>query len=105
LLGIGAQWTPRIGHEVLVGHVDDYLEQPIILGGLPRPRRGRRARHAGGPRGRGRHQQGLEGFCQQQRRQPLGPGNLSGGHGPAWHGGAPGEFNQGGQRNAAALSD
>jgi uncharacterized protein involved in type VI secretion and phage assembly len=32
--GQGLQWTPRIGHEVLVGHVDDDLEQPIILCGL-----------------------------------------------------------------------
>ena len=96
MLGIGAQWTPRIGHEVLVGHVDDDLEQPIILGGPPR---------RGGQGAEADTSTDSKVFANSSDASPSAQGDLSGGHGPAWHGGAPGEFSQGGQRNAAALSD
>ena len=99
--GQGLQWTPRIGHEVLVGHVDDDLEQPIILCGLYH------GRGEGGvpatPGGQGAEAD-TSSFASSSDANPSAQGNLSGGNSPAWHGGAPGELSQGGQRNAAALS-
>jgi type VI secretion system secreted protein VgrG len=99
--GQGVQWTPRIGHEVLVGHFDDDIEQPLVLcslyhgkgeGGVPATPGGTSA------------EADLSVFASSSDASASGQGNLSGGNSPAWHGAAPGELAQGGQRNAAALS-
>ena len=101
--GQGLQWTPRIGHEVLVGHVDDDLEQPIILCGLYH------GRGEGGvpatPGGQGAEAD-TSSFASSSDASPSAQGNLSGGNSPAWHGAAPGPAQEGasGQNNAAALS-
>jgi type VI secretion system secreted protein VgrG len=43
-------------------------------------------------------------YAQSSDASPGAQGNLSGGNSPAWHGGSASELDQGGQRNAAALS-
>src|SRR5262249_17939058 len=32
--GYGAQFLPRVGHEVLVGYIDDDADRPVVLGSL-----------------------------------------------------------------------
>jgi type VI secretion system secreted protein VgrG len=100
--GTGAWWTPRIGHEVLVGFFDDNIERPYVMCSLYNGRgEGGLAPTPGGQAG-----QTVESsvFAQSSDASPSAQGNLSAGHSPAWHGASSAELDQGGQRNAAALS-
>jgi len=97
--GKGLQWTPRIGHQVLVGHVDDDLRQPMVLCSLYDGRgEGGVAPTPGGEAARAESDTSV--FAQSTDASPSAQGNLSNsggmGHSPAWHGGAPGELDQGG---------
>ena len=100
--GTGMHWTPRIGHEVLVGFFDDDIDRPYVMCSLYN------GRGEGGesptPGGRGAPAADTGVFAQSSDVSPGGQGNLAGGNGPAWHGASAGETDQGGQRNAAALS-
>ena len=96
--GMGAQFIPRIGQQVLVGFIDADIDRPLVLGALFDGRgEGGVAATPGGKAG----QTDTAVFGQSSDHQPSAQGNLSGGNAPPWHGASPGGA---GQRNAAALS-
>ena len=96
--GMGAQFIPRIGQQVLVGFIDADIDRPLVLGALFDGRgEGGVAATPGGKAG----QTDTAAFGQSSDHQPSAQGNLSGGNAPPWHGASPGGA---GQRNAAALS-
>lgn len=80
--GVGAQFLPRIGQEVLVGFLDGDIDRPIVLGALYNGRG--EAGIAPTPAGasasddRSAYAQARDGATSAQA-------NLSGGHAPAWH--------------------
>lgn len=105
--GMGHQFIPRIGHEVLVGFLNNDIDRPYVLaslyngrgeGGVPRTPGGSSA------------EADTKAFAESSDHRPSAQMNLvgsgSGGNSPAWHGGAPGVASDGaeGQNNAAALS-
>jgi uncharacterized protein involved in type VI secretion and phage assembly len=105
--GMGQQFIPRIGQEVLVGFINHDMDLPYVQaslyngqgdGGIPRTPGGQAAAHDTSP------------FNSSTDHRPSAQGNRiasgTGGHSPAWHGGAPGAAQPGqdGQANAAALS-
>ncbi|MGM9486241.1 type VI secretion system Vgr family protein [Ideonella sp. YS5] len=99
--GLSSQWIPRIGHEVVVGFLNDDAERPVVLcslyngrgeGGVPATPGGKPA------------EADTSVFGMSADHRPAGQGNLTAGHSPAWHGGAPQSLQAGGQANAAALS-
>lgn len=105
--GMGVQFIPRIGHEVLVQFLEGDINRPIVVGslyngqgegGIP-PTPGGKAAQAN-----------LSAYAHSDDHTPSAQGNLmgsgAGGHAPAWHGGAPGTASAGAtaQNNAAALS-
>jgi type VI secretion system secreted protein VgrG len=112
--GMGHQFIPRIGQEVLVGFLGNDIDRPVVIGSL----------HNGqGESGIAPTPGGTVGtsatsgtaaeaqtIAKSTDHQPSGQMNLigegTGGHSPAWHGGAPGAATEGnpGQANAAALS-
>jgi type VI secretion system VgrG family protein len=100
--GTGMSFIPRIGHEVLVGFFDDDIERPYVMCSLYN------GRGEGGeavtPGGGDAQAADASAYAQGSDASPGAQGNLSGGNSPAWHGGSAGEIDQGGQRNAAALS-
>lgn len=89
--GMGEQFLPRIGHEVLVGFLNNDMDQPYVQASLY-------------------NGQGDDDARTSTDHRPSGQANRvasgSGGHSPAWHGAAPGVASEGtaGQNNAAALS-
>jgi type VI secretion system secreted protein VgrG len=102
--GMGAQFIPRIGQQVLVDFMDGDPERPVVIcglhdgrgeGGIPRTPGGQAA---GGPTS------DASVFAGSTDHRAAGQANASGGRSPAWHGASPGEIDAGGQRNAAALS-
>jgi len=105
--GMGHQFIPRIGHEVLVGFLNNDMDRPCVLaslyngrgeGGVPRTPGGAPA------------EVDTSAFAESSDHGPSGQMNLigsgSGGNSPAWHGAAAGAAAEGvdGQGNAAALS-
>ncbi|MBA4111536.1 MAG: hypothetical protein C0487_18295 [Leptothrix sp. (in: Bacteria)] len=105
--GMGHQFIPRIGHEVLVGFLNNDIDRPYVQaslysgrgeGGVPRTPGGQAA------------DQETSAFAQSTDHSPSGQMNLVGsgigGNSPAWHGAAHSAANDGaeGQNNAAALS-
>jgi uncharacterized protein involved in type VI secretion and phage assembly len=97
--GMGAQFLPRIGQEVLVTFLENNIDRPLIVGALY---------HGQGEGGQaptpgGRHGQpaDLAVFAQASDQAVAAQGNLAGGNSPHWHG-ASGEST--GQRNSAAQS-
>jgi type VI secretion system secreted protein VgrG len=83
--GIGVQFTPRIGQEVLVDFLDGDIERPVVVatlyhgrgeGGVPATPGGRAA------------SADTAVFDHGSDHRPSGQGNTTDGHGPAWHGAA-----------------
>ena len=105
--GMGQQFIPRIGQEVLVGFINNDMDQPFVLaslyngqgeGGTP-PTPGGQAQSAD-----------TSAFADSADHRPSAQANLinsgTGGNSPAWHGAAGGSAQDGqpGQNNPAALS-
>lgn len=113
--GMGHQFIPRIGQEVLVGFLGNDIDHPVVIASLyngqgesgiaPTP---------GGavtPGAASAHSAAQpSALSQSSDHAPASQMNLigegAGGHSPAWHGAAPGAAAEGlaGQANAAALS-
>jgi type VI secretion system secreted protein VgrG len=100
--GMGAQFIPRIGQQVLVGFFDQDIDRPVVLGALYD------GRGEGGtsptPGGKASAKANTELFAQSNDHQPSAQGNTTGGHAPAWHGASPEGIEAGGQANPAALT-
>jgi len=100
--GMGLQFIPRIGQLVLVAFFDNDIDRPYVQcalydgrgeGGVP-------ATPGGKP---GTTDTTV--FAKSSDHRPSAQGNLTGGHGPAWHGASAADaIPDGGQRNAAAIS-
>ena len=95
--GMGSQFLPRIGQEVLVQFLENDIDRPIIVGALYNGQgEGGIAPTPGG---------GADGDDQSARfapahdHAPSGQGNVAGGNSPLWHG-ASGDSS--GHRNSAA---
>jgi len=94
--GMGSQFLPRIGQEVLVQFIENDIDRPIIIGALydgqgeggiaPTPG----AQSSGGEEAR---------FQPAADHAPSAQGNLAGGNSPLWHGAS---ADSAGHRNAAA---
>lgn len=105
--GMGLQHIPRIGQEVLLDFIEGDIERPIVLGSLYNGRG-----EAGLPPtpGGAAAETDTSAYKTSHNHGPSAQGNLigngSGGHSPAWHGGAPGAATKDApaQNNAAALS-
>ncbi len=105
--GMGHQFIPRIGHEVLVGFLSNDIDRPYVHASLYNGRG-----DGGVPRTPGGQPNTADtsGFAGSSDHTPSGQMNLvgsaSGGNSPAWHGAAPGAATDDseGQNNAAALS-
>lgn len=81
--GMGSQFLPRIGQEVLVQFLENDIDRPIIIGALYN------GQGEGGvaPTPGGAAAQGEEGlFAPAHDHAASAQGNLAGGHGPVWHG-------------------
>ncbi|BEV16676.1 type VI secretion system tip protein VgrG [Herbaspirillum sp. DW155] len=95
--GMGMQFLPRIGQEVLVQFIENDLERPIVLGALYN------GRGEGGvaatPGGEVKVSAEIQIFQQAGDTAISGQGNLAGGHAPTWHGAS---ADLDGHRNSAA---
>ncbi len=105
--GMGHQFIPRIGQEVLVGFLNNDIDRPYVLASLYNGRgESGVARTPGGAA----EAANTSALAQSTDHSPASQMNLAnagpGGHSPAWHGAAPGTASEGaeGQANAAALS-
>ncbi|MEY4763524.1 MAG: hypothetical protein RI907_197 [Pseudomonadota bacterium] len=105
--GLGHQFIPRIGQEVLVGFLNHDIDRPYVLASLYNGRG-----ESGVPRTPGGAAAAADtaALARSSDHTPSSQMNLanagSGGHSPAWHGAAPGVAADGAeaQANAAALS-
>jgi type VI secretion system VgrG family protein len=95
--GMGSQFLPRIGQEVLVQFLENDIDRPVIVGALYN------GQGEGGiaptPGGRVGSEAPTSCFEPAHDHAPSGQGNLAGGHSPVWHG-ASGD--SAGHRNGAA---
>jgi type VI secretion system secreted protein VgrG len=82
--GIGHQFLPRIGQEVLVQFLENDIDRPVVVGALYN------GRGEGGtaptPGGRRDSETDLSCFGAAHDHAVSGQGNLSGGNSPVWHG-------------------
>ena len=97
--GMGAQFLPRIGQEVLVTFLENNIDRPLILGALYN------GQGEGGqlptPGGRSDQEADLAVFGQASDHAIAAQSNLAGGNSPHWHGAS---ADSAGQRNSAAQS-
>jgi type VI secretion system secreted protein VgrG len=99
--GMGFQFLPRIGHEVLVDFFDNDFDRPYVMASLYNGKgEGGVAATPGGKEGKSDKTV----FAKSTDHSPGAQGNLTGGNSPAWHGASGEELDNQGQRNSAALS-
>lgn len=95
--GMGSQFLPRIGQEVLVQFLDNDIDQPIIVGAMYN------GRGEGGvvptPGGQVTAARDVDCFQSAHDHAPSAQGNLAGGNSPVWHGAS---ADSAGHRNGAA---
>ena len=97
--GMGWQWLPRIGQEVLVKFSEDDIDQPVVIGALYNGQGEAGIAPTPGGQGASGQSDGTALYKQGSDSAASAQGNLAGGHSPAWHGmGTELE----GHRNAAA---
>lgn len=95
--GMGSQFLPRIGQEVMVQFIENDIDRPVIVGALYNGvGEGGEPPTPGGKMGRAADRSV---FGQASDCIRAGQGNLAGGHAPVWHGASPDDA---GHRNAAA---
>jgi len=94
--GMGSQFLPRIGQEVLVQFLENDIDRPLIVGALYN---GQGEGGAPPTPGGASREHAADAFGQAHDHTASGQGNLAGGHSPAWHGAAGGSP---GHRNDAA---
>jgi type VI secretion system VgrG family protein len=95
--GMGSQFLPRIGQEVLVQFLENDIDRPIIVGALYNGQgEGGQVPTPGGKRERDAD---TSVFQSANDHSVSGQGNVAGGNSPLWHGAA---ANKAGQRNTAA---
>ena len=102
--GMGWQFIPRVGQEVLVDFVDGVIERPIVIAALYNGQG--EAGVAPTPGGVGAESD-LSALASSSDHRPGAQGNLIGsGHSPAWHGAGSLAASSGanGQSNASALN-
>lgn len=95
--GMGFQFLPRIGTEVLVTFLEGDIDRPVIVGALYN------GQGEGGiaptPGGRHLRESGPSPFAAAHDHATSGQGNLAGGNSPVWHGAS---SDSAGHRNGAA---
>jgi type VI secretion system secreted protein VgrG len=95
--GMGSQFLPRIGQEVLVQFIENDIDRPIIVGALYN------GQGEGGvaptPGGESNADSQAARFDPAHDHAPSAQGNLAGGNGPLWHGAS---SDSAGHRNGAA---
>jgi len=95
--GMGSQFLPRIGMEVLVQFLEGDMDRPIIVGALYNGQGDSGVRST--PGGRLDAEQPAPRFDQAHDHGPSEQGNVAGGNSPLWHGASAGSA---GHRNGAA---
>lgn len=95
--GMGSQFLPRIGQEVLVQFMENDIDRPVIVGALYN------GQGEGGivptPGGRSDRDSGADRFQPAHDHATSAQGNLAGGNSPVWHGASAGDA---GHRNSSA---
>jgi uncharacterized protein involved in type VI secretion and phage assembly/uncharacterized protein (DUF2345 family) len=95
--GMGSQFLPRIGQEVLVQFIENDIDRPVVVGALYN------GRGEGGivptPGGKVSSDSDASCFASAHDRSSSGQGNLAGGHSPVWHGAS---ADSDGHRNVSA---
>lgn len=94
--GMGSQFLPRIGQEVLVQFIENDIDRPIIVGALYN---GQGESGIAPTPGGATAQEASDHFGQAHDHATSAQGNLVGGHAPVWHGSGSGS---GAHRNASA---
>ncbi len=88
--GMGWQWLPRIGQEILVGFLNGDIDRPYLLGALYNGKgEGGIPATPGGAAG----ETDTAVFDQATDHRSAAQGNLASGNAPAWHGGAANSHN------------
>jgi uncharacterized protein (DUF2345 family) len=95
--GMGSQFLPRIGQEVLVQFIENDIDRPIIVGALYN---GQGESGIAPSPGGATAQEASDHFSQAHDHATSAQGNLVGGNGPVWHGAGGGS---GAHRNASAM--
>ena len=95
--GMGFQFLPRIGQEVLVQFLESDIDRPVIVGAVYN------GQGEGGvaptPGGRADAEDSPSRFAPAHDHAPSGQGNIAGGNAPLWHGAS---ADSAGHRNGAA---